>query len=173
MIWLSVYFGKSSRHSLYHRCHWDSINHFLLSWNTTSSIYYLQGNGQPESTNNVIGSLLTKLVNENCIHWYEHLHTNLYVYHTSSRKPLDTLFQLVYGLYLLMLTKYMLPMSNSYFDWNFFPTCILTNRMVELEHLDETRKDVVEQSGTRQWNTTLWAQQNHKIKIFSMGDIVI
>ncbi len=45
--------------------------------------------------------------------------------------------------------------------------------MVELEHLDETRKDVVEQSGTRQWNTTLWAQQNHKIKIFSMGDIVI
>jgi hypothetical protein len=45
--------------------------------------------------------------------------------------------------------------------------------MVELEHLDETRKDVVEQSGTRQWNTTLWAQQNHKIKIFSMGDIAL
>jgi hypothetical protein len=39
-------------------------NHFLLL-HMTLTIYYSQGNGQVESTNKVIGSLLTKLVNTN------------------------------------------------------------------------------------------------------------
>jgi hypothetical protein len=47
------------------------INHFLLR-HTTSTTYYLQGNGQLESTNKVIGSLFTKLVSENCTNWDEH-----------------------------------------------------------------------------------------------------
>jgi hypothetical protein len=45
--------------------------------------------------------------------------------------------------------------------------------MVELEHLDETRQEAVERTCTRQWNMVLWAQQNHKIKIVFMGDIVL
>jgi hypothetical protein len=45
--------------------------------------------------------------------------------------------------------------------------------MVELEHLDETCKEVVKWIGTRQWNTTLCVQQNHKIKTFSMGDTIL
>jgi len=45
--------------------------------------------------------------------------------------------------------------------------------MVDLEHLDETHQEVTKWTGTRQWNTTLWAQQNHKINIFSMGDIIL
>jgi hypothetical protein len=40
------------------------INHFLLQ-HTPLTTYYSQGNGQAESTNKVIGSLLTKLVNTN------------------------------------------------------------------------------------------------------------
>jgi hypothetical protein len=49
-------------------------NHFLLR-HMTSTTYYLQGNGQVDSTNKVIGLFLTKLVNENCTNWDEHLHT--------------------------------------------------------------------------------------------------
>jgi hypothetical protein len=45
--------------------------------------------------------------------------------------------------------------------------------MAKLEHLDETRQEVVNRTGTRQWNTMFWLQQNHKIYIFSMGDIVL
>jgi hypothetical protein len=45
--------------------------------------------------------------------------------------------------------------------------------MAELEHLDETNQEAANWIGTRQWNTTLSAQQNHKIKIFSMGDKVL
>jgi hypothetical protein len=40
------------------------INHFIFK-HISSIIYYLQGNGQVESTNKVFGTLLTKLVNEN------------------------------------------------------------------------------------------------------------
>jgi hypothetical protein len=40
------------------------IDHFLLK-HVSSTTYYLQGNGQVESTNKVLGTLLTKLVNEN------------------------------------------------------------------------------------------------------------
>jgi hypothetical protein len=45
--------------------------------------------------------------------------------------------------------------------------------MVELEHLDETHQKATNKTGTRQWNKLLWAQQNHKIYILSMGDIAL
>jgi hypothetical protein len=53
--------------------------------------------------------------------------------------------------------EYLLPMSNSYFDQDFFPTHIMIN-MVEFKHLDETHQETTNQIGTRQWNTTLQAQ---------------
>jgi hypothetical protein len=79
----------------------------------TSTIYYPQGNGQVKSMNKIIGSLLTKLVNENRTNWDEHLHTVLYVYHTTFKvTAIHTSFQLVYGLYPLIPTKDMLPTNN-------------------------------------------------------------
>jgi hypothetical protein len=46
----------------------------------SSTTYYPQGNGQAESTNKVIGRLLTKLVNEKKIDWDEHVSTILFSY---------------------------------------------------------------------------------------------
>jgi hypothetical protein len=45
--------------------------------------------------------------------------------------------------------------------------------MIKLEHLDETHQEVVDSTSRREWNMTLWTQQNHKIKTFSIGDIVL
>jgi hypothetical protein len=110
-----------------------------LLWHMTSTTYYPQGNGQVESTNKVIGSLLIKLMNEDCTDWDEHLHTILYVYHITFKVTTGhTSFQLVYGLYPLMPIDYLLPTSNSHLDRKFSPTRILTSHAVELEHLDET-----------------------------------
>ncbi len=39
-------------------------DHFILK-HTSSTIYYLKGNGQAKSTNKVFGTLFMKLVNEN------------------------------------------------------------------------------------------------------------
>ncbi len=61
-------------------------------------------------------------------------------------------------------------MNNSYADQNFFPIQIMINYMAKFEHLDETCQEAIEHIGTRQWNMTLWVQQNHKIKTFLMGD---
>ncbi len=91
-------------------------NHFLLN-RTILTTYYLQGNGQVESTNKVIGLLLTKLVNENCTDQDEHLHTILYAYYTTFKVTIGhTPFQLVYGLYPMMPMENLLPTSNSHPD---------------------------------------------------------
>jgi hypothetical protein len=45
-----------------------------------STTYYPQGNGQANSTNKVLGTLLTKLVNENKTDWDEHLFAMLFSY---------------------------------------------------------------------------------------------
>jgi len=146
-------------------------NNFLLR-HTTSTTYYPHSNGQVESTHKIIGSLLTKLVNENQTDWDEHLHMVLYAYWTSFKVTTGhTLFQLVYGLYPLMPTKYMLPTNNSHPNQDFSPTHILTNHMAKLEHLDENHQEATNRTDTRQWNTTLQAQQNHEIK--TLGDIIL
>ncbi len=117
----------------------------------------------------MINSLLTKLVNENHTDWDKHLHMVLYAYHSTFKVITGhILFQLVYGFHRLMPTGYVLPMSNSHLG-HFSPSCILTSCMAKLEHLDETHQEVVDRTDTRQWNTTLWAQQNHKIKTFLWG----
>jgi transposase InsO family protein len=46
-------------------------------------VYYLQGNGQIESTNKVFGTLLTKLVTVNINDWVEHLSAILFSYQTA------------------------------------------------------------------------------------------
>jgi hypothetical protein len=84
-------------------------NHLVLK-HTNSTIYYPQGNGQVESINKVFSTLLMKLVNENPNDWDEHMSTFLFSYITIFKVGTDhTPFQLVYGLYPLLPTKYLLP----------------------------------------------------------------
>jgi hypothetical protein len=84
-------------------------NHFILK-HVSSIAYYLQDNGQVESTNKVFGTLLTKLVSENRIDWDEHLSTILFSYRATYKiVTWYTLYQLVYGLHPLMPTKYIVP----------------------------------------------------------------
>ncbi len=64
----------------------DTLKHltkqFLLK-HVNYTTYYPQGNGQAESTNKVIGRLLTKLVNEEKKNQAEHLSTILISYKTA------------------------------------------------------------------------------------------
>jgi hypothetical protein len=57
-------------------------NHFLLK-HVSFITFYLQGNGQVESTNKVLGTLSTKLVSENKTNWDEYLSTTLFLYKTA------------------------------------------------------------------------------------------
>ncbi len=72
--------------------------------------YYPQGNGQAKFTNKVFGTLFIKLMNENRKDWDEHLSTILFFYIIAFKvKTCHIPFQLVYGLHLLLLTKFLLP----------------------------------------------------------------
>jgi hypothetical protein len=61
----------------------EILTHHFLLWHTILTTYYLQSNGQVESTNKIISLLLTKLVNVNHTNWDEDLHKVLYAYHTT------------------------------------------------------------------------------------------
>jgi hypothetical protein len=88
-------------------------DHFILK-HTSFTIYYPQGNGQAKSTNKVLETLLTKLVNENKNDWVEHMSTILFSYQTAYKVGTNhTPFQLVYGLHPLLPTEYMLPFRLS------------------------------------------------------------
>ncbi len=87
--------------------------HFLLKL-LNSITYYPQGKGHVESTNNVLETLLTKLVNENKTNWDEHLPTVLFFYKTKYKVATwYTPYQLVYGLHPLMPTKYIMSITSS------------------------------------------------------------
>ncbi len=61
----------------------DSIKYFTnkyLMIHVSFTTYYFQRNGQVESINKVLGTLLTKLVSENKKDWDEHLSTVLFSY---------------------------------------------------------------------------------------------
>jgi len=58
------------------------VANFLLQ-HTSFTTYYSQGNGQAKSNNKVIGTMLTKLVNDKRNNWDEHLPMVLYMYHTT------------------------------------------------------------------------------------------
>jgi hypothetical protein len=103
------------------------VNHFLFQ-HTTSTTYYPQGNGQEKLTNKVIKSMLTKLVSEKRNDWDEHLGVVLFAYYTAYQiSTWHTPFQLMYGLYPLMPTWYLLPiLTKEDIDVNNIVT-ILTN----------------------------------------------
>ncbi len=58
------------------------IDHFLMK-HVSSTTYYPQGNGQVEYTNKVLGTLFTKLINENIIYKDVHLFVVLFSYKTA------------------------------------------------------------------------------------------
>ena len=85
------------------------VDQFLIT-HRTSTPYYPQGNGQAESTNKVIGTLLTKLVNEKRTDWDKHLPTVMFAYRTAYKGTTNhSLYQLLYGLQPLLPTEYIIP----------------------------------------------------------------
>ncbi len=148
------------------------IDHFLLK-HVSSTTYYLQGNGQVESTNKVLGTLLTKLVNENRTNQDEHLSIVLFtygfVYKVATRY---TPYQLMYGLHPLMPTQYIMLIVGGN-ERNNASVKVLTNKIIEWEKLQEDRMQATETTCIQQWNRALWSQQMNLEKQFNFGDYVL
>ncbi len=121
--------------------------------------YYPQGNGWAESTNKVLGTLLTKLVSENRTNWDQHLPTLLFSYKTAYKVATRyTPYQLVYGLHPSMPTKYIIIVDGGNERDNTLVK-VLTSIINELEKLQEARMHVAKITKIQLWNRTLWSQQ--------------
>ncbi len=126
-----------------------------------STTYYLEGNGQVEFTNKVLGTMLTKLVSENKINWDEHLFMVLFSYKTAYKVTIRyTPYQLLYGLHPLMPTKYIISIVSGN-DRDNILVIVLTNITIELEKLQEIRMQAEKTTRILPWNKTLWSQQKN------------
>ncbi len=126
--------------------------------------YYTQGNGQDESTNKLLGTLLTKLVSENKTDWDEHLSIMLFSYiklqegihHINQCMPIEYILLVVSGD----------QKDNA-------SVKILINKVLELEKLQEAKMQVAKTNDIQQWNKKLWSQQKNPEKQFNFGDYVM
>jgi hypothetical protein len=104
----------------------------------SSTTYYPQRNGQAQSTK-VLGTLLTKLVNENKTDWDEHLSTMLFSYKSTYKiTTWYTSYQLVYGLHPLMPIEYIVLIAGGN-KRNCTLVKLLTSRITKLEKLQEDK----------------------------------
>ena len=107
-----------------------------------SSPYYPQANGQVESINRILKTMLQQMVGKHKLNWHVQLFSTLWAYRTTSKTATGfTPFQLVCGL------EVVLPI-----DWE-IPSLKLTVELLPntteeeqcllyLSHLDEIRRDV-------------------------------
>ena len=136
--------------------------HFLLR-HTTSTTYYPQGNGQAESTNKVIVTMLQKLVNDNRTDWDIQLYMVLFSYQTAYKVATGhSPFELVYGLLPLMPTEYIVPTQWTTTDLDFTQHRVLAARTTDLDKLDEKRLKAQTHQGQTQWNRAQWVQTQGK-----------
>ena len=147
--------------------------HFLLR-HTTSTTYYPQGNGQTESTNKVIVTMLQKLVNDNRTDWDIQLFTVLFSYQTAYKVATGhSPFKLLYGLLPLMPTEYIVATQRTTTDLDFTQHRLLAARTTDLDKLDETRLKAQTHQGQTQWNRAQWVQTQGKPHQFHMRDYVL
>ena len=141
---------------------------------TTSTTYYPQSNGQAESTNKVIVTMLQKLVNDNRTNWDIQLYTVLFSYRTAYKVATGySPFELVYGLLPLMPTEYIIPTQRTTTDLDFTQHKVLAPRTTDQDKLDETRLKAQTHQGQTQWNRAQWIQTQGKPHQFRMGDYVL
>ena len=75
-----------------------------------SGPYHPQANGQAESTNKVLCTALTKVVEQSRTDWEQKLHSVLWAYRTSYKMSVGTTpFNLVYGLDAIMPIEFLIP----------------------------------------------------------------
>ena len=140
----------------------------------TSTSYYPQGNGQAESTNKVIGTLLAKLVNDQRLDWDEHLPTVLWAYRTAFKvTTLHTPFQLVYGLQPLMPTEYILPTYVSSSHKAYSTGAVNIACLADIHRQQEWRHEADNANRRIQRQREKWFFGDKTAKSFTAGDSVL
>ncbi|MCO5548151.1 hypothetical protein L7F22_001609 [Adiantum nelumboides] len=138
-----------------------------------SAPYHPQANGQAESTNKILVTVLTKIVSESRADWDQKLHSALWAYQVAYKTSIDTTpFNMVYGIQAILPLEFLIPTLQVAKDleWTVHE---LSEQLEILEKLDETRLRVVVSIYAQKRNMKSFFDQHVINKEFATGNYVL
>ncbi|MCO5567507.1 hypothetical protein L7F22_021201 [Adiantum nelumboides] len=137
-----------------------------------SAPYHPQANGQAESTNKILVTVLTKIVNESRADWDQKLHSALWAYRVAYKTSIGTTpFNMVYGIRAILPLEFLIPALPiaKELEWTGHE---LSKQIEVLEKLDETRLRAVASIYAQKRNMKSFFDQHVINKEFATGDYV-
>ncbi|MCO5556627.1 hypothetical protein L7F22_010178 [Adiantum nelumboides] len=138
-----------------------------------STPYHPQVNGQAESTNKILVTVLTKIVSESRTDWDQKLHSSLWAYRVAYKTSIGTTpFNMVYGIQAILLLEFLLPTFRvaKELEWTGHE---LSEQIEILEKLDETRLRAVASIYAQKRNMKSFFDQHVINKEFATEDYVL
>ncbi|MCO5613331.1 hypothetical protein L7F22_067607 [Adiantum nelumboides] len=138
-----------------------------------SASYHPQANGQAESTNKILVTVLTKIVSESRADWDQKLHAALWAYRVAYKISIGTTpFNMVYGIQAILPLEFLIPTLRvaKELEWTGHE---LSEQLEVLEKLDETRLRAVPSIYAQKRNMKSFFDQHVINKEFATGDYVL
>jgi hypothetical protein len=137
----------------------------------TSTPYHPQANGQVESTNKVLESIITKTVHLHRRDWAERLPEALWAYRTTWRNTTGhSPYELVYGKEVLFPIEFQIKTFKTAVQLGMSLSEAQKHRMDQLNELDEMRQDAILRTDLVQHQRSKWHDRHIKEKKFQKGD---
>ncbi|MCO5610456.1 hypothetical protein L7F22_064694 [Adiantum nelumboides] len=150
----------------------ELTSNFMISHHK-STPYYPQANGQAESTNKTLISILTKIVEAHRTDWDLKLTSALWAYRTAYKVAINcTPFKMVYGQEAVMPWEFVIPSLcvASQEGWDGNP---LVERLYILERLEEERQLAVYNALIEKDRRKKWFDRHLKNKDIKVGNKVL
>ncbi|MCO5567206.1 hypothetical protein L7F22_020894 [Adiantum nelumboides] len=138
-----------------------------------SAPYHPQANGQAESTNKILGSVLTKIVSDKRSDWELKLPAALWAYRVAYKTAIGTTpFNMVYGLDAILPMEFLIPTLRvaKSLEWTGHE---LSEGLDELEQLDETCLAAVHGMYALKRRQKKFHDSHIATKEFKLGDLVL
>eukprot|EP00253_Pinus_taeda_P032465 PITA_32465 len=136
-----------------------------------STPYHLQENGQVESTNKVLGNIMTKTVQMNRKDWSEKLRDALWAYRITWKNTTGfSPYQLVYGKEVLLPIEFQIHTYKLAAELGLDLSEAQQQRIMELNRLDEHHQQAIEHTTLVQQQRMKWHDKFIKNKTFHKGD---
>ena len=154
----------------------EVIHHLLDEFmviHKKSAPYHPQANGQAESTNKILCTVLTKIVGTSRTDWEMKLHSALWAYRVAFKTAIGTTpFNLVFGLDAILPMEFLIPTLRVAKDleWTGHE---LSHRIDELEQLDEFRLQSVAAMYAQKRRLKKFHDAHIINKEFKKGDLVL
>ena len=137
----------------------------------TSTPYHPQANGQVESTNKVLESIITKTVHLHRRDWAERLPEALWAYRTTWRNTTGhSPYELVYGKEVLFPIEFQIKTFKTAVQLGMSLSEAQKHRLDQLNELDEMRQDAILRTDLVQHQRSKWHDRHIKEKKFQKGD---